>query len=1267
MLYDDHGMPPLFWLDAAALAFSALVATSLLIAALGSRSRSLLTLSFSLFAGVSALWALSSLLLKLSLWAGQGNPALLSELAALFLALQGPLLLAFAARFRGGRTRLTDRAALGGLAVLAALSVPLFRHQVVFNQHLTPNGTTMFEVTALGALTAVVPATFLLWSLVVLVRDRRTRRDPFMALSVLLLFGGLVLGGLIGVPFPVLAFANAVSVSLLGYGLMARQVFNPLRDSAEVLRERARRMELLASIGRKATAILELDELLQQAVSLITQAFDYYNVSILLVEGEELVLRASAQESFRKYDNQLRLRIDGKGLTAWVAVHGEPLLVPEVGKDPRYFKHDPEVRTRSELAVPLKVKERVIGVLDVQSVEPAAFVPLDLYTLQTVADQLAITVENVRLYAETRQRAERLALVNRVAAAAGATLRLDDLMATVYREVSAVFRADAFFIALYDPAAEELDFRLQMDEGILEPRVRQPLGKGLSALVIRQRKPLLIREFQQERARLPIPDLWGTMKLPSSWLGVPMQIGERVIGLLSVQAYRPRAYGEEEQMLLATLADQVAVAVENARLFETAQSDLEERRQAEEKFRNLAEQSPNMIFIHRSGQVAYANARCEEMTGYSREEFYAPGFDFMSLVAPEFVPLVRENFARHLRGEEVPPYEYSLLAKDGKRLEAILNSRLIHYGGDAAILGTITDITNRKRTERLLQALNAAALAMEQALSLEEILPTAGTELRKLGFQTLVLLRDDSSDCLRLAYLGQDPDLVGQVESLTGLQVKGFVLPLDRAGSYRRVMLERRAELWEGLASVQEVLPEAQRHLAPLIVQKARLHKSIAAPLVVGESAIGVLSMYAAELTEEDVPAVTAFANQIAAAWRKARLMQDLESSLEQLKRTQEQLVQSQKMEAIGRLAGGIAHDFNNLLTGIGGYTELLLSRFPSPGAVRSDLEEIKRATSKAGSLTRQLLAFSRKQVLQPKLLDLNEVIAGREKMLHRLLGEHIELITVLSPGLGRVRADPLQVEQVIMNLAINGGDAMPRGGRLILETANVELARVQERDGTEVQAGSYVMIAVSDTGAGMDADTQSRLFEPFFTTKAMGKGTGLGLSTVYGIVKQSGGYIEVYSKPGFGSTFKVFLARAEESPPAARTGSLIELDPRGTETVLLVEDEPVVRDLVRRVLAGLGYTVLQASEAEQALELGRKLEGPLHLLVSDVVLPGMNGCELGRRLRQMRSELRALYISGYTSSAIIQRGILEPGVPFLQKPFSPETLARKVREVLDA
>jgi two-component system cell cycle sensor histidine kinase/response regulator CckA len=395
--------------------------------------------------------------------------------------------------------------------------------------------------------------------------------------------------------------------------------------------------------------------------------------------------------------------------------------------------------------------------------------------------------------------------------------------------------------------------------------------------------------------------------------------------------------------------------------------------------------------------------------------------------------------------------------------------------------------------------------------------------------------------------------------------------------------------------------------------------------------------------------------------------MQDVERSLRELQRTQGELIQAQKMEAIGRLAGGIAHDFNNLLTAIGGYTQLLLDRFPSPDPAHADLEEIKKATGKAGALTRQLLAFSRKQILQPRILDLNEVIANMEKMLRRLLGEHIELVANLAAGLGRVKADPLQLEQVIMNLAINGADAMPQGGRLILETDNVELEPGLETFPVEVRPGSYVLLAVSDNGVGMDSDTQDRLFEPFFTTKPPGKGTGLGLSTAYGIVAQSGGHIQVYSQPGYGSSFKVYLPRVSDpaSPPSSPVAGEL---PRGSETVLLVEDEAAVRDLVRRVLASRGYTVLEADRASTALALVDGRGEPLQLVICDVVLPGgLGGRELARALAGRHPEARFLFISGYTPSAVLQGGLLAEGGNFLQKPFSPEALARKVREVLDA
>ncbi|MCJ7831638.1 MAG: ATP-binding protein [Dehalococcoidia bacterium] len=341
-----------------------------------------------------------------------------------------------------------------------------------------------------------------------------------------------------------------------------------------------------------------------------------------------------------------------------------------------------------------------------------------------------------------------------------------------------------------------------------------------------------------------------------------------------------------------------------------------------------------------------------------------------------------------------------------------------------------------------------------------------------------------------------------------------------------------------------------------------------------------------------------------------------------------------------------------------------MLDRFPRPDPAHADLEEIKKTTAKAGALTRQLLAFSRKQVLQPKVLDLNEVIANMVQMLRRLIGEHIELVATLAPELGRVKADPLQVEQVIMNLAINGADAMPQGGRLILETADVELG--MELSPAELRPGPYVLLAVSDNGVGMDPETQGRLFEPFFTTKPPGKGTGLGLSTVYGIVAQSGGHLQVYSRPGYGSSFKVYLPRVPDpaSPPSA-PGPAEEL--RGSETVLVVEDEAAVRDLIRRVLASRGYTVLEADRAASALALVDGRGDPIPLIISDVVMPGgMGGRELAGVLAGRHPESRFLFISGYTPSAVLQGGLLEEGVHFLQKPFNPEALARKVREVLD-
>ncbi|MGE5570648.1 MAG: ATP-binding protein [Rhodospirillales bacterium] len=385
----------------------------------------------------------------------------------------------------------------------------------------------------------------------------------------------------------------------------------------------------------------------------------------------------------------------------------------------------------------------------------------------------------------------------------------------------------------------------------------------------------------------------------------------------------------------------------------------------------------------------------------------------------------------------------------------------------------------------------------------------------------------------------------------------------------------------------------------------------------------------------------------------------DLSEEMAQRRFLQEQLMQSQKMEAIGRLAGGVAHDFNNLLTVILGFSDLVLAGTDRSAATYSQVEQIRAAAERAASLTQQLLAFSRKQMLQPKVINLNTVVMEIEKMLRRLMGDDIELTTILDRDLGQIKADPTQIEQVIMNLAVNARDAMPRGGRLTIETANVELTEEYAREHVEARAGPHVMLAITDTGIGMDQETMERIFEPFFTTKEYGRGTGLGLSTVFGIVKQSGGSLWVYSEPGQGTVFKIYLPRVEEA--VLEAPEIEAPDARGTETILVVEDDEKVRLLVRTVLTARGYTVFEAGNPSEAMMFQSRYTGPIHLLLTDVVLPEMSGQELSEILLTRHPRLKVLFMSGYTD-----RSISLGTAAFIQKPFTPEALGRKIREVLE-
>ena len=407
--------------------------------------------------------------------------------------------------------------------------------------------------------------------------------------------------------------------------------------------------------------------------------------------------------------------------------------------------------------------------------------------------------------------------------------------------------------------------------------------------------------------------------------------------------------------------------------------------------------------------------------------------------------------------------------------------------------------------------------------------------------------------------------------------------------------------------------------------------------------------------------------NAVSIPWEQETALLCFVRDINEQRSLEAQLQHSQKMEAIGRLTGGVAHDFNNMMTVVIGYSDFLIKGLEEEDSRFKGLKGIKKAGEHAAQLTRQLLAFSRKQLLRPQVLDLNVIIQNTDQMLRRVIGEHIELVTTLGHELWQVKADPSQIQQVLMNLVINARDAMPSGGKLTLETNNVELGPEYVRYHMDVKTGSYVMIAVSDTGTGMDEETKCRIFEPFFTTKEQGKGTGLGLATVYGIVKQSGGHIWIYSEPGNGSTFKIYLpGMVEEAGPEESTKAPVE-SPSGSETVLLVEDDEGLRELVCDVLRGKNYRVLDASDTEEALAICQKHAETIHLLLTDVVMPKMNGPDLAKHLTRIHKEMKVLYMSGYTDNAVVNHGVMDPETFFLEKPFSPEVLLHRVRQILDA
>jgi PAS domain S-box-containing protein len=538
--------------------------------------------------------------------------------------------------------------------------------------------------------------------------------------------------------------------------------------------------------------------------------------------------------------------------------------------------------------------------------------------------------------------------------------------------------------------------------------------------------------------------------------------------------------------------------------------------------------------------------------------------------------------------------------------------------GDAAAADVFRDITDEQRARNLAVAFNGMS-----------IVAAAADRAR----------RGNEARLMRLAEAG----IVGIIVSDSSGRI------LEANDTYLAMVGYSREDFEAGLVDWDKMTPPELRHLNAAILKQLD-HDGVAPPC------------------EKEY--VHKNGTRVPVLVGVARLLDGTENiavtlDLSAQKHLEEQYRQAQKMEAVGRLAGGVAHDFNNILSVVLSYSEMIIGDLKPDEPLRSDVEEIRTAGLRAMELTKQLLAFSRQQVLEAKVLNLNQSVAGMEKMLRRLLGADIELTMLPASGLWNVKADPGQVEQILMNLAVNARDAMPQGGQLTIETANADLDEDYARAHHDVRAGSFVMLAVSDTGAGMDAQTQERIFEPFFTTKEKGRGTGLGLATVFGIVKQSGGHVWVYSEPGKGSTFKVYFPRVSGAADVRTSEGPAQEPVRGSETILLVDDDDQVRTVARSILRRNGYVVLEAPNGGEALLICEQYGAKIDLLLTDVVLPRMSGRQLAERLAALRPEMKVLFMSGYTDDAILQHGVLDSGVAYLQKPLTPTSLAQRVREVL--
>jgi len=993
----------------------------------------------------------------------------------------------------------------------------------------------------------------------------------------------------------------------------------------------------------------------------------------------------------------------GEGLIGSAFASRAPEYVADVQHDPRWLNKRlaKELGLHAYAAIPLMTGDRVAGALDLLFTHARLFTPEEKKLMTLLAGQATVAIANARLLEEAERRHRAAAGLAETGRLITQSLDSQEIAQRIADSLRALLGGQ--YTALFQMKADSEDLvamAVSGDDGpTFAPHMVLPRGTGIAAVAVRERQAVATRDVLADSRIVLAPEVRDRIGGGGfrAGLAVPLIAQHRVIGALAVRDVTGRHWSREEIELARALADQAAVALENARLYGEA-------RRREQHAQELA----------RLAQVVTGSLDLPEVL----ERVARAATDLLPDSAARIWVVEGDHMVlRSETGTNSPP-------RSGRKIELALGEGLIGHVAVTRERLVIEDVLTDPRTvnvawmreEGYVSALYIPLMVRDRLVGVSSLLArhrhrfdpeeldslTSFANQAAIAIENAMLLQAARTHEGRLETLLQascELSRIQPLESLLGGIAKacGDLLGSDSvgirvlegddlviAGSHgdaKEAMPSPRIKVGESLsgivAATGELLVVRDPANDPRVMPAHRgayQHRGwtswLGVPIKLGEQLMGVVSLRSRReggWSPDDLTIATAFASQAAVALENSRLYLEIRRAYDELTQTQDQLTQAQKMEAVGRLAGGIAHDFNNLLTVILGRTELLLQPLKPEDPLHRSIDLIRKTAGRAAELTRQLLAFSRKQVLQPKALDLNSVVSNMEQMLGRVIGEDISLVTVLDPTLGHVKADLGQIEQVVMNLAVNARDAMPQGGRLTIETANVELDAAYARLHVGASPGANVMLAVSDTGVGMPRDVQAHIFEPFFTTKEPGKGTGLGLATVYGVVKQTGGYVWVYSEPGQGAAFKIYLPRVVDAVETAARETVVTESPRGTETILLVEDEEGVRELTRDILRASGYTVVDAEHGGEALLACERHAGPIHLLMTDVIMPQMSGRELAERLTRLRPDMKVLYVSGYTDDAVVRHGVLESGTAFLQKPFIPDTVTRKVREVLDA